>query len=149
MRDYLNTIVKHREPFRPYAPSVLAEHTQQWFELTTDSPFMLLVPKVREDLRSKVPAITHLDGTARVQTVEPDVNPEYYQLIQAFAKRTGVPLVLNTSFNDAGEPIVETPSDALRTFLRTEMDYLYLDGFLIGKPNHVPHAEHPRRSPLR
>jgi carbamoyltransferase len=149
MRDYLNTVVKHREPFRPYAPSVLVEHARQWFELTTDSPFMLLVPRVREDLRSRVPAITHVDGTARVQTVEPDLDPEYYQLIEAFGKRTSVPLLLNTSFNDAGEPIVETPGDAMRTFLRTEMDCMYLNGFLITKPGHVLHAEHPRRSPLR
>lgn len=149
MRDYLNEIVKHREPFRPYAPSVLVEHAGAWFEPSTNSPFMLLVPEVREDRRARVPAITHVDGTARVQTVERDVNPRYYRVIEAFAQRTRTPLVLNTSFNEAGEPIVETPADALRTFLRTDMDYLYLDGYLISKPDHALHPAHPRHSPLR
>jgi carbamoyltransferase len=148
MRDYLNVVVKHREPFRPYPPSVLAEHAGDWFDLSGGSPFTLLAPEVRQDRRPVVPAITHVDGTARVQTVDRAVNPRYHQLIEAFAERTRVPLVLNTSFNDPGEPIVETPDDALRTFLRTELDYLFLDGYLISKPDRSPPATHPRHAPL-
>jgi carbamoyltransferase len=148
MRDYLNIVVKHREPFRPYAPSVLASRAAQWFALDGASPFMLLVPAVHEDKRDLVPAITHVDGTARVQTVEQHVNPEYYRLISAFEKHTGVPLVLNTSYNDAGEPIVETPADALRTFLNTELDYLYLGTHLVEKRDRTQPANHPSTRPL-
>lgn len=148
MRDYLNVVVKHREPFRPYAPSVLAEHAEAWFDMRVDSPFMLLVPAVREDRRSAVPAITHIDGTARVQTVRREFNPRYHELIEAFRRRTGVPLVLNTSYNDAGEPIVETPADGLRTFLRTELDYLYIGDYLVSKRGRVVPADHPRNRPM-
>jgi carbamoyltransferase len=149
IRDYLNITVKHREPFRPYAPSVLAEHVSEWFDFEGESPFMLLVPEVREQRRAQVPAITHVDGTARVQTVHADLDPAYHALISAFYERTGVPLVLNTSYNDNGEPIVETPEDALRTFVRTELDYLYLEGLLVGKVGRraLP-AGHPRETPL-
>jgi carbamoyltransferase len=149
MRDFLNLQVKHREPFRPYAPSVLAEHVGEWFDFTGESPFMLLVPAVREDRRDSVPAITHVDGTARVQTVQAGVEPAYYQLISSFHRLTGVPLVLNTSFNDAGEPIVETPLHAVCTYLRTKLDYLYLDGWLISRaePGELP-PDHPHLSPL-
>jgi carbamoyltransferase len=149
MRDFLNLRVKHREPFRPYAPSVLAEHVGDWFDFTGESPFMLLVPAVREDRRDRVPAITHVDGTARVQTVRADTDPAYYELISAFHRLTGVPLVLNTSFNDAGEPIVETPLHALCTYLRTKLDYLYLDGWLISRAEPGELAQdHPHHSPL-
>ncbi|MFY1669652.1 carbamoyltransferase [Plantactinospora sp. WMMB334] len=148
MRDYLNIVVKHREPFRPYAPSVLAEHADEWFEMTVDSPFMLFVPEVREDRRARVPAITHVDGTARVQTVDAEVNPRYHALISAFHERTGVPVVLNTSFNDAGEPIVETPADAVRTFLNTELDHLYLGPYLVRKRDRATPATHPAHEPL-
>jgi carbamoyltransferase len=148
MRDYLNTVVKHREPFRPYAPSVLLEHAPRWFLMDYESPFMLLVPSVREERRALVPAITHVDGTARVQTVRRDVDPAFHELIRCFHIRTGVPLVLNTSFNDAGEPIVETPEDALRTFTRTAIDHLYLDGLLVSKREPASHPEHPARTPL-
>ncbi|HEY4028029.1 MAG TPA: carbamoyltransferase C-terminal domain-containing protein [Candidatus Dormibacteraeota bacterium] len=148
MRDYLNEVVKHREPFRPYAPSVLVEHAESWFDMSYESPFMLLVPSVRQDKQAAVPAITHVDGTARVQTVRPDVDEVYHELIGCFHRRTGVPLLLNTSFNDAGEPIVETPEDALRTFLRTTIDHLYLDGLLVSKRETALHPEHPARSPL-
>jgi len=148
MRDYLNIVVKHREPFRPYAPSVLAEHADEWFDMVVDSPFMLFVPKVREDRQTRVPAITHVDGTARVQTVKAEVNPRYHALISAFHERTGVPLVLNTSFNDAGEPIVETPADAVRTFLNTELDYLYIGPYLVQKRDRVLPETHPAREPL-
>ncbi|WP_367127774.1 carbamoyltransferase [Saccharothrix sp. HUAS TT1] len=143
MRDYLNTVVKHREPFRPYAPSVLAEHAHSWFHLRGDSPYMLLVPEVLPERRDLVPAITHVDGTARVQTVDRAANPAFHQLIHHFHELTGVPLVLNTSFNDAGEPIVETPADALRTFLNTEVDHLYLDGYLVDKPGRALPDRHP------
>jgi carbamoyltransferase len=149
MRDFLNAQIKHREAFRPYAPSVLAEYTDDWFEEAGESPFMLFVPAVRPDRRAAVPAITHVDGTARVQTVHADIDPVYHQLIGAFHELTGVPLILNTSFNDNGEPIVETPEHALCTFIRTKIDYLYLDGWLVskvGKPD-LP-ADHPSLSPL-
>ncbi|MFD4014588.1 carbamoyltransferase [Streptomyces albidoflavus] len=147
-RDFLNEVVKHREVFRPYAPSVLAEHVTDWFDMRGESPFMLLVPAVKEEKRKLVPAITHTDGTARVQTVRQDVNSAYHELISAFHRRTGVPMLLNTSFNDNGEPIVETPADALRTFYRTDMDHLFLNGLLISKPDHVQHDEHPHHAPL-
>ncbi|MGN9759906.1 carbamoyltransferase family protein [Streptomyces sp. SD31] len=147
-RDYLNTTIKHREVFRPYAPSVLAEHVSDWFDFTGESPFMLLVPDVREERRAEVPAITHVDGTARVQTVHADIDPTYHALISAFHERTGVPMLLNTSYNDNGEPIVETPEDALRTFHRTELDYLYLDGLLVTKTGRSLPAGHPRETPL-
>ncbi|MDG4792749.1 carbamoyltransferase C-terminal domain-containing protein [Micromonospora sp. WMMD1082] len=147
-RDYLNTTIKHREVFRPYAPSVLAEQVSEWFDFVGESPFMLLVPDVLAERRDEVPAITHVDGTARVQTVHADLDPEYHALISAFAARTGVPLLLNTSYNDNGEPIVETPEDALRTFHRTELDFLYLEGRLVSKPGRTLPDGHPRETPL-
>jgi carbamoyltransferase len=149
MKDFLNVQVKHREPFRPYAPSVLAEHTDDWFEQAGESPFMLFVPSVRADRRAAVPGITHVDGTARIQTVGAETDPVYHRLISAFHELTGVPLVLNTSFNDNGEPIVETPENALCTFLRTKIDYLYLDGWLVSKSGEkdIPPG-HPSLSPL-
>ncbi|MFG2463442.1 carbamoyltransferase [Streptomyces sp. NPDC048523] len=148
IRDYLNEVVKHREVFRPFAPSVLSEEADNWFDMHGDSPFMLLVPEVLESRRDQVPAITHVDGTARVQTVEPDVNPRYHELISHFAELTGVPLVLNTSYNDAGEPIVETPADAVRTFLNTELDHLYIGDLLLTKPGRELTDRHPSRQPL-
>lgn len=147
IRDYLNVVVKHREPFRPYAPSVLREHAGRWFELTGDSPFMLLVPRVRDERRDLVPAITHVDGTARVQTVDAEVNPRYHEVISAFHELTGVPLVLNTSYNDAGEPIVETPEDAVRTFLNTEIDHLYIGPYLVSKRDRTLRPDHPANRP--
>ncbi|MEU7560295.1 carbamoyltransferase family protein [Streptomyces eurythermus] len=148
IRDYLNEVVKHREVFRPFAPSVLSTEADDWFDMHGDSPFMLLVPEVLESRRDQVPAITHIDGTARVQTVEPDVNPRYHELISHFAELTGVPLVLNTSYNDAGEPIVETPADAVRTFLNTELDHLYIGDLLLTKPGRELPGRHPSRRPL-
>lgn len=147
-RDYLNEVVKHREVFRPFAPSVLHEEAHHWFDMRSDSPFMLLVPDVLEDKRETVPAITHVDGTARVQTVEADVNPRYHELISRFGELTGVPLVLNTSYNDAGEPIVETPQDAVRTFLNTELDHLYMGDLLLTKTGRELPGRHPSRQPL-
>jgi carbamoyltransferase len=148
VRDYLNEVVKHREVFRPFAPSVLSEDAGDWFDMRGDSPFMLLVPEVLESRRDQVPDITHVDGTARVQTVEPDVNPRYHELISHFAELTGVPLVLNTSYNDAGEPIVETHADAVRTFLNTELDHLYIGDLLLTKPGRELPDRHPSRRPL-
>jgi carbamoyltransferase len=143
MRDYLNGTVKHREPFRPYAPSVLEEHASEWFDFAGASPFMLFVPQVRPERRPSVPAITHVDGTARLQTVNAKAEPEYHAVISAFHARTGVPLVLNTSFNDNGQPIVETPCDAVTTFLRTEIDHLVIDGRLVSKRDRRRPANHP------
>ncbi|MGG2460284.1 carbamoyltransferase [Streptomyces sp. RGM 3693] len=148
MRDYLNHVVKHRELFRPFAPSVLAERVSDWFDSDRESPFMLLVPHVRQGKENVIPAVCHVDGTARVQTVHQETNSAYHALISAFADITGVPLVLNTSYNDAGEPIVETPADAIRTFLNTEIDYLYLGNTLLSKPSRSLPDSHPSRRPV-
>lgn len=143
MRDYLNVVVKHREEFRPYAPSVMAEHSADWFDFDGPSPFMLFVPPVRPERRDQVPAITHIDGTARLQTVDAADEPSYHAVISAFHALTGVPLVLNTSYNDNGQPIVETPCDAIQTFLRTEIDFLVLEGRLLSKPGRSLPVGHP------
>ncbi|MCO5169310.1 MAG: carbamoyltransferase [Planctomycetes bacterium] len=135
MKDRLNARVKFREGFRPFAPSVLRARAAEVFELEGESPYMLLVVPVREAWRARVPAITHVDGTARVQTVDPEVEPRYHALIEAFARRTGVPLVLNTSFNLRGMPIVESPRDALQCFLYTDMDALYLGRLKVRRPD--------------
>lgn len=132
MKDVLNK-AKHRESFRPFAPSVLLEDANEYFDLTCPSPFMLLTGNVHVDKRLLVPAITHVDGTARVQTVTFEQNPLYYELIAAFKRTTGIPLILNTSFNLADEPIVETPRDALKTFLRSEIDCLALGSYAVVK----------------
>jgi carbamoyltransferase len=129
IRDHLNANVKFREAFRPFAPSVLNEHAAAWFGLA-DSPFMLRASPV---LRGDVPAVTHVDGTSRIQTVEHDDNPDYHALIERFRHLTGVPLVLNTSLNTKGLPIDETPQDALSTLLDTDMDALVFPGLIIGK----------------
>lgn len=133
MRDYINFEVKHREGFRPFAPSVLEEKADEYFELNSKSPFMLLVGKVKEDKQKIVPAITHVDGTARIQTVSRENNTSYYSLIKEFEKLTTIPLVLNTSFNNAGEPIVETPEDAVKAFLAMKLDLLVIDNYVIQK----------------
>lgn len=133
MKDLLNKYVKFREEFRPFAPSVLAEHAATYFEDCTESPFMLFVYPVRPEKQSEVPAITHIDGTARVQTVTESANPRYYGLIKAFGELTGTPMLLNTSFNVMGEPIVHTPADAIRCFYSTGMDALALGDYLIVK----------------
>jgi len=131
MKDILNKRVKHRESFRPFAPSILEENAQEYFDLKCKSPYMLLIAKVKKP--KIVPAITHVDGTARIQTVSKKENKKFYNLINEFKKITGVPCVLNTSFNDAGDPIVESPEDALETFFKCDMDYLYIDKYLISK----------------
>ena len=133
MKDVLNYRVKHREPFRPFAPSALFERAPEIFDIHVPSPFMLLVADVHPDKRAVVPAITHVDGTARLQTVSHDENPIYHELISAFAERTGIPVVLNTSFNVRGEPIVRTPADAYACFQATDMDYLVLHDCVVAK----------------
>jgi carbamoyltransferase len=133
MKDLLNARVKHRQPFRPFAPIVLAERAREIFEGEGDSPFMLLAKSVAPEWRDKVPAIVHVDGTARVQTVQREHNESLYLLLKAFEDLTGVPVLLNTSFNIRGEPIVETPSDAMKCFLSTGIDYLAMHDMLIAK----------------
>jgi carbamoyltransferase len=137
MKDTLNRRVKFREPYRPYAPSMLAEHAREWLDLDAPSPFMLMVVEVREDKRATVPAITHVDNTTRPQTVTPEINPNYYRMISEFYRLTGVPMVLNTSLNVNREPIVETPIDALICVFGTAIDYLYLEGLLIDCPQYA------------
>src|SRR5207244_3230819 len=117
MKDKLNNRVKHRQAFRPFAPAVLAEKASEIFEGDAESPFMLLTKRVRPQWRDKVPAVVHVDGTARVQTVRLEHNERLYRLLEDFEAITGVPVLLNTSFNVKGEPIVETPEDAINCFL--------------------------------
>ncbi len=139
MQEVVNVKIKFREPFRPFAPSVLAERAHEFFEVETDlepwrpEHFMLAVARVRPEARDKIPAVTHVDGTARVQLVRRDTNPLYYDLISAFGQRTGIPLVLNTSFNLRGEAMVDKPYDALHTFLWSEMDALVMGRHLVLK----------------
>ena len=133
MKDLLNTQVKHRQAFRPFAPIVLAERAREVFEGDEDSPFMLLAKRVRPEWKDKIPAIVHVDGTARVQTIRREHNERLYLLLKEFENITGVPVVLNTSFNIRGEPIVETPADAMKCFLSTGIDYLAMHDMLIAK----------------
>ena len=140
MKDILNQRVKHREWFRPYAPSVLAERSRDYFDLDRGSPYMLLVADVKPERQSEVAGITHVDGTARVQTVTRLENPRYYDLIKRFDDITGVPMLLNTSFNVRGETIVNSPLDALECFLFTDLDYLILGDYLIAKSENTIHA---------
>lgn len=153
MQSIMNLKIKYRESFRPFAPSVLREQVSEYFELETDSPYMLLVAEVRPEHRleeaagseklqgieklkiprSSIPAVTHVDYSARVQTVRREVNPLYYDIIKAFNDQTGCPVIVNTSFNVRSEPIVCTPEDAYRCFMRTEMDYLVLEDFILDK----------------
>ncbi|HIJ75080.1 MAG TPA: carbamoyltransferase, partial [Candidatus Hydrogenedentes bacterium] len=133
MKDLINTYVKHREEFRPFAPSVLEEKAGEYFAGCVQSPFMLFVYPVVRGKRDTIPAVTHADGTARVQTVSREVHPRYYRLIEAFEKRRGVPMVLNTSFNVMGEPIVNSPADAVRCFYSTGMDALVIGDYVVLK----------------
>ena len=128
----LNLKIKRRESFRPFAPSILRESVLDWFELEDDVPFMMKVFPIRKDKREVIPAVTHADGTGRLQTVFVDTNPRYYALIKAFEKRTGVPIVLNTSFNE-NEPVVCRPVEALDCFLRTKMDVLVLGDVVVRR----------------
>ena len=158
MQSVMNLKIKYRESFRPFAPSVLRERVNDYFEMDTDSPYMLLVAPVLEkrrtevtkeqealwgiDLlnvpRSDIPAVTHVDCSARIQTVHEDTNPRYYALLKAFEARTGCGVIVNTSFNVRGEPIVCTPADAYRCFMRTEIDVLVLENCVLDKPNQKP-----------
>ncbi|MDQ3928581.1 MAG: hypothetical protein M3328_05470, partial [Chloroflexota bacterium] len=133
MQDYLNLRVKHREEFRPFAPTVLEEEAPNWFELADRSAYMLRVVPVRPEAKERVPAIVHVDGSARVQTLSRSENPGYRQIIEAFHKLTGVPLLLNTSFNLGGKPIVETPADAVACFTETLIDGLIMGPYLLTK----------------
>ncbi len=137
MRDLINKYVKHREEFRPFAPSCLRERAGEYFEGAFDSPYMLFVFNVRPEMRDRIPAVTHIDGTARVQTVDRDAHPLYYETIAAFEQRRGVPMVLNTSFNVMGEPIVNTPEDAVRCFFSTGMDALVIGDCIVRKSEAV------------
>ncbi len=153
MQSVMNLKIKYRESFRPFAPSVLAEKVSDYFDQDRPSPYMLLVAPVKESLRypmteeqktlfgieklnvprSTLPAITHVDYSARIQTIHPETNPRFYELLKHFEQRTGCGVLVNTSFNVRGEPIVCTPQDAYRCFMRTEMDYLVLENFLLTK----------------
>ena len=133
MKDILNSRVKHRQPFRPFAPIVLYERAKEIFEGEEDSPFMLIAKNVRPEWRDKIPAIVHVDGTARVQTVREETNPTLYRLLKEFDALTGVPVLINTSFNVKGEPIIETPRDAVICFLTTGIDHLVMHDTLVSK----------------
>jgi carbamoyltransferase len=158
MQSVLNLKVKYRESFRPFAPSVLREKVSEWFEIDTDSPYMLLVADVVEHRRrpmteaqralfgidklnvprSEIPAVTHVDFSARVQTVHRDTNPAYHALITSFERLTGCPVIVNTSFNVRGEPIVCTPADAFRCFMGTEIELLVVGDCLMRKEDQPP-----------
>jgi carbamoyltransferase len=160
MQTTMNLKIKYRESFRPFAPSVLEERVQDYFVHEGESPYMLVVAPIREELRidlsddqqqlfgidklkqtrSTLPAITHVDYSARVQTVSTRTNPRFHALLKAFDEQTGCAVLVNTSFNVRGEPIVCTPEDAYRCFMRTEMDYLVIENFILEKPKQ-PHWE--------
>ena len=149
MKDLVNVKIKFREPFRPFAPSVLEKVAEDYFDLPHAAShyparFMLYVVDVRENKRELLPAITHVDGTGRLQTVHQDASPRYYRLIETFGQATGVPVVLNTSFNLKGEPIVNTPQEAFSTFSRSGMDVLVLGNSIVEKSAIAP--EHGERS---
>jgi carbamoyltransferase len=132
MKEILNDRIKKREPFRPFAPSILEERIGDYFEQTQPAPTMLMVYQIREERRHEIPAVTHVDGSGRLQTVSREVNERYYQLISDFAELTGVPVILNTSFNE-NEPIVCTPQEAIECFKKTKMDVLYLGNYAIRR----------------
>lgn len=132
MKNILNLKIKRRESFRPFAPSILREAVPEWFETNDDAPFMMKVFQIREDKRPLIPAVAHVDGSGRLQTVHRRTNPRYYRLIETFGELTGVPVVLNTSFNE-NEPVVCRPEEALDCFLRTKMDVLVLGYILISR----------------
>jgi len=161
MQSTMNLKIKYRESFRPFAPAVLAEKVQEWFEIDSESPYMLMVAGVREDKRiamteeqkklfgidllniprSQIPAITHVDYSARIQTVHAETNPKFYELLREFEKATQCAVLINTSFNVRGEPIVCTPEQAYRCFMRTEMDTLVLENFVLDKKEQKPLEE--------
>ena len=130
IKDIINLKIKRRESFSPFAPSVIKERANEFFDLQSDDNFMLKVSKVKAEKVNLIPAITHIDGTARVQTVTKDTNLKYYKLLEKFEQHSNVPILLNTSFNE-NEPIVETPEQAINCFLRTDMDILAINNFVI------------------
>ena len=132
MKDILNLKIKRRESFRPFAPSVLAEHVKDWFESDAPVPFMMKVFQIQEAQREKIPAVTHVDGSGRLQTVTEQSNERYYKLINCFYSKTQVPMLLNTSFNE-NEPVVCKPEEALACFLRTKMDVLVLGSHIVTR----------------
>jgi carbamoyltransferase len=159
MQSVMNLKIKYRESFRPFAPAVLRERLSDYFNMDADSPYMLLVAPVREERRlpahrseglwgiealniprSDIPAVTHIDYSARIQTVHKETNPAYYRLIKTFEERTGCGVIVNTSFNVRGQPIVCSPEDAYRCFMRTEMDVLVLGNFVCYKNKQKPLA---------
>jgi carbamoyltransferase len=160
MQSTMNLKIKHRESFRPFAPAVLAERASEYFDLDVESPYMMIVAEVQEairtetdgdhardlrdwvnEVRSEIPAVTHVDHTARVQTVDAEQSPEFHAILRAFADLTGCGVLINTSFNVRGEPIVCTPEDAYRCFMRTEMDALVLEDFVLDKGDQPDWAE--------
>jgi carbamoyltransferase len=153
MKDLINAKVKFREPFRPFAPAIPEEQFSDFFLGRPPSPFMTQVYRVRDDKRGLIPAVTHVDGTARVQTVRRDVDPLFWTLLKTFGARTGIPILLNTSFNLKGEPIVNSPMDAVNCFLKTDLDLLVMGRVLARKraaegalkEKGSPFASSPRR----
>ncbi|MFN3871868.1 MAG: carbamoyltransferase C-terminal domain-containing protein, partial [Ignavibacterium sp.] len=161
MQATMNIKIKFREGFRPFAPSVLYEKVGEYFEIDKESPYMLLVADVKKErrrkmteeeeklwgidklnvIRSDIPAITHVDYSARLQTVHKETNPRYHKLIETFEKKTGCAVIINTSFNVRGEPIVCTPEDAYKCFMRTNIDYLVLGNYLLAKEDQIPLKE--------
>jgi len=158
MQSVMNLKIKYRESFRPFAPTVLKEHVSNYFDIDCESPYMLLVANIKDEkrvrmsdeeeklfgleklkvTRSDVPAITHVDYSARIQTVTKDDNPLFYGVIEEFYKKTGCPMIVNTSFNVRGEPIVCRPEEAFKCFMRTEMDYLIMGSYLLDKKRQKP-----------
>ncbi len=133
MKDILNLRVKKRESFRPFAPAVLKEKANSYFDFVHDSPHMLFAMNVKKNKIKSIPAVSHVDNTARVQTVEKNINKEFYKLINAFYKKTKIPIVLNTSLNIMGQPICYDPKDAIQTFLQNDIDYLILNAKYVLK----------------
>ncbi len=153
MQRIINLKIKNRESFRPFAPAILAEYANEWFDLKASSPYMLIVSPLRDDkknrqpsdqialtgldkakqIRADIPAVIHVDYSARIQTVDGTYHPRFHQLIEAFRRETGYPLLINTSFNVRGEPIVESPTDAFTCFMRTDMDYLVIGSAFLKK----------------
>lgn len=131
-KELINKKIKRRESFRPFAPSILKEYVAEYFETDEEVPFMEKVFQIKKEKQNEVPAVTHVDGTGRLQTVDKDISPKYYALIEAFRKKTGVPILLNTSFNE-NEPIVNTPEEALACFLRTDMDMLVMENIIVKR----------------
>ena len=142
IKETLNVRIKFREPFRPFCPSILREESGNWFETDYESPFMVMAFPIREEKRALIPSVVHADGTGRLQTVDKDVNPLYWKLIRRFGDLTGVPILINTSFNE-NEPIVRTPEEALDCFLRTQMDMLVMGPFVLHKSenSHIKPSE--------